>query len=246
MIITGAAAGIGREVARQMVGAGGRVLLVDRNPGVEEVAAQIGDGAASLVADLTEAAAAERIRDAAQSAHGAIDVLVNNAGRYPFAMLAETSDQLVEDVFGLNFTAALRLTRTIVPVMTAGASVINVGSLDGLRPSALGLTVYGASKAALLAMTKHLALELAPSGIRVNAVVPGGIRTEGAEAMSEGGAMTVEERDAIFAAFSAKTPMGRMGIPDDLAGPVVFLASNDSAYVTGSVLLVDGGLILAS
>jgi NAD(P)-dependent dehydrogenase (short-subunit alcohol dehydrogenase family) len=245
VVVTGGAAGIGAGVAAAMVEAGGKVLLVDRDPQVEAVAERMG-AESSLVVDLTGPEAPAAVSEAARSAVGAVDVLVNNAGRYPVAPLADVTDDLIDEVFALNFKAALRLTRALAPHMPADASVINVGSLDAIRPSLTGLTVYGSSKAAVLAMTKHLAFELAPARIRVNAVVPGGIKTEGAQAMSESGGMTEQERDAMQAAFDAKIPLGRMGVPDDLAGPVVFLASAASRYVTGATLLVDGGLLLTS
>jgi NAD(P)-dependent dehydrogenase (short-subunit alcohol dehydrogenase family) len=245
-IVTGAAAGIGRGIAGALARAGAGVLLVDRDGAVESVAESIGGGARALVADVTHADTAERAVAACRDAFGAVDVLVNNAGRYPLAALPDVTPELVGEVFELNFAAALRMVQAAATHMGAGASIVNVGSLDAIRPSLVGLTVYGASKAALLASTKHLALELAPRGIRVNAIVPGGIHTEGADAMSGSGQMTEAERDAMFAAFDAKIPLGRMGVPDDLTGPAVFLAAPASAYVTGAVLVVDGGLLLAS
>jgi NAD(P)-dependent dehydrogenase (short-subunit alcohol dehydrogenase family) len=245
-IVTGAAVGIGHGIAAALAGAGADVLLVDRDAAVQAAADALGDRARALVADVTAPDAAEAIVDACCDAFGGVDVLFNNAGRYPFAQLEDITDTLVDEVFGLNFVAALRVTQAAAARMGHGASIVNIGSVDAVRPSMVGLVVYGSSKGALIAATKHLALELAPRGIRVNAIIPGGIRTEGAEAMSAAGGMTEAERDGVFAAFDAKIPLGRMGLPDDLAGPAVFLAAPASAYVTGGVLLVDGGLLLTS
>jgi NAD(P)-dependent dehydrogenase (short-subunit alcohol dehydrogenase family) len=245
-IVTGAAMGIGRGIATALAAAGAEVLLVDRDAAVQAAADAIGARARAHVADVTAPDAAEAIVDACCDAFGGADVLFNNAGRYPFAQLPDITEGLVDEVFGLNFAATLRLTKAAAARMGHGASIVNIGSVDAVRPSMVGLTVYGASKGALLTATKHLALELAPRGIRVNMIIPGGIRTEGAEAMSAAGGMSEAERDAVFAAFDAKIPVGRMGLPDDLTGPAVFLAAPASAYVTGAVLVVDGGLLLTS
>jgi NAD(P)-dependent dehydrogenase (short-subunit alcohol dehydrogenase family) len=118
--------------------------------------------------------------------------------------------------------------------------------MDAFRPNMAGLVHYGASKGAVITMTKHLAVALAPHGIRVNAIVPGGILTEGSAKLTDNPSISPAERDAIIEGFAARVPMGRLGAPSDFAGPAVFLASAAAGYVTGAVLAVDGGLILAS
>lgn len=258
-LVTGAALGIGAGLADALAAAGARVVLVDKNADAVRAAADaINDRERqrgrtgehdTLVTDVGDPEAiAAAVRDAAARL-GSLDIVVNNAGIYPTRDLQDVTPELLEAVLRTNLWGTLFATRAAAPIMgaqAAGGSVINVGSLDGIRPSMTGLAAYGASKGAVIALTKHMALELAPSGVRVNAIVPGAIITEGAAAMSAGGDMTEEERQAMLAGFEARIPLRRLGAPADLAGAAVFLASDASAYVTGAILPVDGGLLASS
>jgi 2-deoxy-D-gluconate 3-dehydrogenase len=138
------------------------------------------------------------------------------------------------------------MSRAAARVMPKGGSIINIASLDGITPSMVGLSMYGASKGGVISLSRHLALELAPLGIRVNAIAPGAILTEGSEKMTETSNMTEEERQLMLAGFEERIPLSRLGQPDDLGGAAIFLASDASAYVTGALLPVDGGLLLSS
>lgn len=254
-LVTGAAMGIGRGIAQALGGAGANVLMVDKaaaelDRAVKEVRDAVQGGVEQLVVDVTESDAAGRATAACRAAFGGIDILVNNAGAYPLVPLADVTPELFDQLLSLNVRAALLMAQAAAAAMVEagrGGSIINIGSLDAFRPTIAGLALYGGSKAALIAMTKHMAAELGPGGIRVNALVPGGIATEGAARMSEaGGSMTEEERQAMLAGLAARIPLRRIGTPADMAGPAVFLASEASGYVTGSILVVDGGMLVAT
>lgn len=252
-VVTGGALGIGSGIAAALQQAGANVLIadVDEDAAVETATSinQRGGPASARVAavDLRDPRAGELVADAVLAEFGAVDVLVNNAGVYPVVDFDRLTGDIYEATFALNVRAVLFVTQVVSALMRArgGGSVINVGSMDAFRPNMPGLAHYGASKGAVIALTKHLAVGLAPDRIRVNAIVPGGIVTAGSARLSDGTDMTDEERDELIAAFAARVPLGRLGTPEDFAGPAVFLASSASRYVTGAVVLVDGGLILA-
>jgi 2-deoxy-D-gluconate 3-dehydrogenase len=248
-VVTGGAMGIGFGIATALRAAGANVLIADVDRAAGAAAAKSLGSAAFVEVDIRDNDAGGMVVDACRDRFGTIDVLVNNAGVYPVADADVLTADVFDAVFDLNVRGALFLTQAVARAMRDqgdGGSILNIGSMDAFRPSMPGLAAYGASKGAVIAMTKHLAVAFAAHGIRVNAVVPGGIVTEGSARMSEGGAMTDAERDAMIAGFAARVPLGRLGDPADLGGPVVFLASRAAAYVTGAVVLVDGGLILAS
>ena len=257
--VTGGALGIGAGIARALVEAGARVVLIDKDLEAARRTAAALNGAAgdSAVGDTVRAIGADvsvpqAVEDAVEESAallGSLDVLVNNAGIYPTRSLQEVSPELLDSVMRTNLWSTFFDSRAAARVMAAqggGGSIINIGSLDGLSPSMVGLSMYGASKGAVIALSKHLALELAPQRIRVNVLLPGAIETEGAAKMTETSDITEEERQQMLAGFAARIPLARLGRPDDMAGAAVFLASAASAYVTGAVLPVDGGLLLSS
>jgi NAD(P)-dependent dehydrogenase (short-subunit alcohol dehydrogenase family) len=257
--VTGGALGIGAGIAGALARAGATVVLIDRDLEAARATASSlcatveraapGDAVHALRADVSVPEEIERAIERSAEVLGSLDVLVNNAGIYPTGTLQEVSPDLLDSVLRVNLWGTLFAARAAARVMAGqpgGGSIVNIGSLDGITPSMVGLAVYGASKGGVIALSKHLALELAPSRIRVNVIVPGAILTEGAAKMSETGSMTEEERQEMVAAFAARIPLGRLGEPGDLGGAAVFLASSASAYVTGAVLPVDGGLLLSS
>lgn len=257
-VVTGGALGIGAGIAGALVGAGARVVLVDKDADaasrtadqLNQTAARKGPAAVvrTLAIDISAPEEAERAIEQSAEILGSLDVVVNNAGIFPTRPLPEVSPELFDQVLRTNLWGTLFSCRAAARVLgeDGGGSIINIASLDGMKPSMVGLAMYGSSKGGVIALTKHLALELAPAGIRVNAIAPGAIVTEGAARMTETSNMTEDERQGMLAAFEARIPLGRLGQPADIGGAAIFLASAASAYVTGVVLPVDGGLLLSS
>jgi NAD(P)-dependent dehydrogenase (short-subunit alcohol dehydrogenase family) len=171
---------------------------------------------------------------AALEAFGRIDVLVNNAGIYPpGARLPDLDWTSFERTYAVNVFGALRCMALAAREMKAGGRIINISSMESLRPSGAGIAHYSSTKAALNALTRAGAVDLAPLGIRVNAILPGLIRTEGTARASQ-----------MFDAIAARAPSGRVGEPEDIAGAALFLASGASTYVNGHCLVVDGGMTI--
>jgi len=238
-IVTGASRGIGLAIARRFVAEGGRVTVTAR--GADALAGAVGElgeeVALGVPGKADDPAHQEEVVARTVERFGRLDVLVNNAGINPVAGPVTTADAgAIQKTFGVNVTAAIgwvEQARRAGLGEHAGAAVVNVASVAGLRPSP-PIGVYGASKAALIHLTGQLAVELAPR-IRVNAVAPAVVKTAFATLLYEG------REEAVAAGY----PLGRLGVPDDVASAVAFLASDDAAWVTGQTLVVDGGLLLA-
>jgi 2-deoxy-D-gluconate 3-dehydrogenase len=251
-IVTGGAMGIGFGIASRLRQAGADVAIADINEAaaaaaIERLDAVDGPGRTTAIrCDVSDPASAAAAIAATVAAFGTVDILVNNAGVYPVAQLADVTPELIQRILGINVAGVLLMTQAAAAAMgDAGGAVVNIASMDAFHPSFPGLATYGASKGAVVAMTKHHALELATRKIRVNAIAPGGIMTEGAAASSDGGGLSEADRQAIETAMVAKIPVGRFGDPDDIAPVAVFLASDAARYVTGETVLVDGGALLA-
>lgn len=238
-LVTGSSRGLGRAIAAGLMEAGARVILHGRDPARLAATAADFPGAAGTLAfdvsdtDATKAAFATIAKD-----HGRLDILVNNAGVIPRKPLLETTDADWAGVIDSNLSAYFRLSREAARLMVPAKSgrIIMISSIMGLvgRPTIPG---YVTAKAGLHGMTRALAVELAPLGITVNAIAPGFMPTDATAAL---------HTDEKFNAWIAgRAPMGRWGNPSELAGPAVFLASAASSYVTGHVLVVDGGLTAA-
>ncbi len=176
---------------------------------------------------------------------GSLDILVNNAGIFPFSPLLQMTADDIEKVLAVNLKGMLyfirEVSRRMIEQKRSGC-IINLASIDSLHPSHKGLPVYDASKGAVLSLTKSMAKELGPHGIRVNAIAPGGIMTEGAIAQSRASGET--SRSGLRE-FMSRIPLGKMGIADDIGRVALFLASDLSGYMTGSLLVVDGGYLLS-
>ena len=239
-VVTGASKGIGASIAQALAEEGASVVVnysssqQDADRVVAEIAAR-GGRAIAVQGDVSKRADIERLFSEATRSFGRLDILVNNAGTYEFAALDEVTEDHFHKHFNLNVLGLLLTTREAVKHMgPAGGSVINIGSVASsmLLPNS---AVYAASKAAVDAITGVLAKELGPRKIRVNAINPGMIATEGSRA---GGFVGTEFQKMV----EAQAPLGRMGQPDDIAPTAVYLASSDSKYMTGETLLVSGGL----
>jgi 3-oxoacyl-[acyl-carrier protein] reductase len=239
-VVTGASKGIGAAIAERFGEEGASVVVhygSDRK-GAEKVVAAIekaGSKAVAVQGDLSKPDEVTRVFGAAGAAFGKIDVLVNNAGVYEFLPLTEIGPTHFHRLFDLNVLGLLLSTREAVKRMNGGGSVINISSLAGEIPLANG-SVYSATKAAVDAITQALAQELGPRGIRVNSLQPGATVTEGFHAMGEAAVKQFETLSL------SRTPMGRMGAASDVAGAALFLATEDSGWVTGAEIPVSGGL----
>src|SRR5580693_6651082 len=231
--VTGASGGIGRAIAQHRAEMGDRVLITGRRPGPLQSAAEaMGPRASALVADSADPASAGLIIDAALERFGRLDVVVANAAHVPpLTSLLDAEESDIDLVWQVNVAGPLRLVRAAVggPFSGRGGTVVMVGSLGGqaLQPD-MGL--YSASKAALHHLTRILAAELGPA-VRVNAVAPGLVRTEGARVGWE----------VAEAMIRARSPMARLGEADDIADAVDFLIDDGSSWLTGQILVVDGG-----
>ena len=239
-LVTGASKGIGAEIARQLAAAGASVAVnySSSKEGADRVVADIaanGGKAVAIRANVTNPAEVQGLIAATKKAFGALDILVNNAGIYEFSPLDGITPEHFHRQFDLNVLGLLLVSQEAVRAFNEnGGSIINISSgVSTIAPA--NTAVYTASKASVDAITKVLAKELAPRKIRVNAVNPGMIVTEGMQSAGlDEGAM----RDWI----EATTPLARVGTVREIAGPVVFLASDDASYITGETLQVTGGL----
>ncbi|MGW4030052.1 SDR family NAD(P)-dependent oxidoreductase [Streptomyces sp. NPDC004838] len=234
-VVTGASSGIGADIARALGAAGCDVVLVgrseDRLATAAKAVADTGAAHATVAADLREDEAAQNVVDAVLARFGRLDVLVHSAGVYAQASLEDTTDELFDEQWTINVRAPFRLTRAARPHLTRGASIVFVSSMSG-RVGSPDDSAYCASKGAVELLVKALATELAPEGIRVNAVAPGNVHTPINAAL-----LTPEaEREVV-----ATTPAGRVGEVADISPAVVYLASDASSYVHGASLAVDGG-----
>ncbi|TDD20047.1 SDR family oxidoreductase [Nonomuraea diastatica] len=241
VIVTGAGTGIGRAAALAFARAGAHVLGVGRRADVLRETADQHPGIAVRAADVRGEHAPGTIVGAAIERWGRLDVLVNSAGATAMMALADTDAERVGDLFALNVTAPSLLARAALPHLKAtSGTIVNVSSTYGHRPLP-GAAHYAASKAALEQLTRSWALELAPDGIRVNALAPGPTESE-ALAASGLPQDTVEQ---IKRDEAARIPLGRRGEPDEVAAWIVHLADPAATWITGQVLTVDGGLELA-
>ncbi len=239
-LVTGAARGIGRAIALRLADEGAHTALCDlRKEWVEETAAEVarrGCRAEIYEVDVSQAAQVQACVDAALAAFGRLDILVNNAGITKDGFLARMSEADWDAVLNVNLKGAFLFTKAASKPMIRQRSgvIVNVASIIGLIGNA-GQCNYAASKAGLIALTKSTAKELASRNIRANAVAPGFIQT----------AMTDKLPEDVRRKMLEVTPLGRFGQPEDVANVVAFLASDASAYVTGQVITVCGGMVMA-
>ena len=256
-VVTGGASGIGRATAERLASEGGRVAVVDRDAaGAEATAAAIRaarDEARAYECDISRSADVEATAGRVASALGPIDVLANVAGISDTAGLEgiETLDDARWNlVLAVNLSGAFYWCRVVLPGMAARGhgAVVNVSSLAGRSKSANGGLAYTASKAGLLGLTRHLAFDYGPRGVRVNAICPGGVDTPMLRAGGVRAARSQEEaeaRAARIAAYGWFMPIKRLSTPEEQAAAIAFLASDDASYVNGVSLDVNGGLYMA-
>lgn len=242
-VVTGAAQGIGRAIAEHLHTHGARLFLVDCNSTGLAAAAQsmrmtVGHTVNTAVADLADPAAIEALALEVGAVESQVDILVNNAGIELDLSFAEITPEAFNRVIAVNLRAPLLVSQALVPMFPAsGGAIVNISSIhaDHAFPNAIP---YACSKAGLVAQTRNLALELAPRHIRVNAVCPGYIDTP----MWDESLRLALDPAAIASQTAALHPLGRRGLPNDVASVVAFLAGPQAAWVTGTCLVVDGGL----
>ena len=241
-LVTGASSGLGRHFARVLAGAGAAVVLaarrIDRLQRLEDEIHAHGGKAWALELDVTDQSSVARAFDAAESAAGPVTVLVNNAGVSSGSFFVKTSEAEWRDVMAVNLDGVFRVGREAARRMIAngaGGSIVNVASILGFG-AIKSLSAYAASKAAVVSLTKSMALELARERIRVNAIAPGYFSTEINAAFLE-----IEAGKRLL----ARVPMGRAGLLAELDGPLLLLACDAGAFMTGTTIAVDGGHLLA-
>ena len=244
VVVTGGTRGIGFMIAKGFVDAGAHVLIAARKADqLAAAAAELG-GVPTVVADLSTAAGARALAAEVLEWSRSLDVLVNNAGATWGAPIADFPEDGFDKVIDTNVKGPFYLAASLLPALRKAATaenparIINIGSVDGIRPPVLESYPYSASKAAIHQLTHHLAAHLAREHITVNAIAPGPFESKMmAFALGD---------DAMRAAVAGSVPLGRIGRPDDMAGAAIFLASRAGSYLTGAVIPVDGGIVGAS
>jgi 3-oxoacyl-[acyl-carrier protein] reductase len=238
-IVTGASKGIGAAIAEKL-GDEGAAVVVNYGRSAREADAVVsriqakGGRAKAIQADVSQARETRKLVDATVREYGKLDMLVNNAGVCEFQPLANVREEHYNRQFDLNVKGLLFATQEAVRVFGEnGGAVINIGSWASVSPPP-NASVYSATKAAVDALTKSLAAELGPKKILVNSVLPGAVETEGARSLAE--------FDQMLAQLLPRTPLGRVGQPNDIATVVSFLASEDAGWITGQLIPVSGGL----
>jgi 2-deoxy-D-gluconate 3-dehydrogenase len=249
-IVTGGAMGIGLAISRRLAEAGAAVLIVDSNASEAVKASEslnsLGYNTKSIECDVTKEDDIKSMVARAAGVLGGIDILVNNAGVYPRQPLEEMTGRDFERVLSVNLTGTFLCIRYAVPEMIKqqrGGSIINIASIEAVHPSSTGMTAYDASKGGVLMLTRSLARELGPHGIRVNAIAPGGIKTRGVLSQTQPSPDRSQLKE--LKSFISRIALDRMGDADDIARVALFLASDLSGYVTGDLIVADGGYLVS-
>lgn len=237
-IVTGGASGFGAGIAQTFIAEGARVMIADINgEAAQDMATSLGDQASAQQVDVADRASVEAMADAATAAFGTLDILVNNAGvtHLPTPLEDVTEDDF-DRVFNVNMKSVYLTARAFVPAMKArgAGAILNVASTAGLSPRP-NLNWYNASKGWMITATKTMAVELAPSGVRVNAICPVAGETPLLKSFMG------EDTPEIRAKFLSTIPLGRFSTPQDMANAALFLCSDEASMITGTALEVDGG-----
>lgn len=239
-LVTGGSKGIGKAIARGFAEAGADVAIASRHEGeLKQAAAEIGAGlnvrVSCRVVDMTVRSEVQQLADWAQQTLGKVDILVNNAGSNQPQLLKDTTEEVWDRILELNFTSCMLLSRALIPGMMERnwGRILQMSSVMGLASNP-GRGLYSGTKAALIGMTRAHALELGPHGITVNCLAPGPVATDLPMSL-----LSTEQKQR----FAERTAVKRWGQPVDMVGPALMLCSEAGAFITGHVLLADGGLL---
>jgi 2-dehydro-3-deoxy-D-gluconate 5-dehydrogenase len=250
-IVTGGAMGIGEGIACRLAEAGAGVTIADidfdtATKTVEEIKSK-GGKALAIHADVRSDQDTEKVMSATVDSFGNLSILVNNAGIYPSYNFLNTTQEGFDEIIDVNLKGVLRYSQAAAQMMIKagnGGRIINIASKGGLRPE-LAQSPYGVSKSGVIMLTQCMALELVRYNILVNAIAPGGIMTPGGGKWGPGVMKNLDmSPEKVLETFLQKTPLGRLGTPDEIAMAVLFLASDASTYIVGQVLVVDGGFLV--
>jgi 3-oxoacyl-[acyl-carrier protein] reductase len=239
-IVTGGAQGVGRGIASVLAAEGARIVIADLDGTLADSTAAAfrtqGLAALAVTTDVTDRASVDTMANLVVAEHGRIDILAANAGIYPVADLATLDDAMWDHVMGINVKGAVRVVQACMPTMIDRryGRIVLTSSITGPVTGQTGFAHYGASKAAMLGFMRSAAVELATSGVTINAVLPGNVQTPGFADTSE------EHQRQMLRSI----PMGRFAEPEDVGWAVRFLASPEAGYITGQTLIVDGGQVL--
>ncbi len=236
-VITGGTSGIGLATAKRFVAEGAHVFITGRRQAeLHKAVDQVGGAVTGIQSDIASVDDLDRLFAIVRENRGGLDILFANAGGGDVAPLGMITEEQFDRTFGINVRGTLFTVQKALPLMTAGGSIILTGSTTGSKGTP-AFSVYSASKAAIRNFARSWALDLKDSGIRVNVLSPGATSTPGLHGI----ASTPEEEKALVAGLIAQTPLGRLGQPEETAAVALFLASDDSSFMTGAEVFVDGG-----
>lgn len=246
-IVTGAAHGIGRGIAQRLSAEGAKVIIGDIDADAAAITAReidAGAGVSAMALDISQPDQAAAIAEYAENSFGRLDILVNNAAILDISPYQALSYARFSEVLRINLDGALLMTMALVPLLerSGGGRILNIASIMGLAGSKESLP-YSTAKGGIVNMTRCLACDLAPKNITVNAIAPGFINTRMARLADGSHEHDTDLFKTVYLKYE-KIPLRRAGLPDDIAGPAFFLCSDDSRYVTGQILAVDGGVTM--